>query len=150
MRCFKIFSIYMFTVVVQISLARERQKCRAVPNTSEWPSLEKWNLLNTTVEGNLIRTIPPAAACHEEFDNQTTFNSRQCNNIRVGWATQQFHQATPASPLWDIYTNYSCMPTANAKDPCTIGAYPNYVINATSVGHVQAGVKFARENNIRL
>jgi hypothetical protein len=40
-------------------------------------------------------------------------------------------------------------PNAGVKG-CDYGAYPAYVMNATTVGHVQAGVKFAYENNLRL
>ncbi|KAF4595165.1 RNA polymerase II mediator complex component SRB4 [Ophiocordyceps camponoti-floridani] len=50
--------------------------------------------------------------------------------------------------MWDQFTNYSCLPDANA--PCTARGYPPYVINASTAGHVKTGIDFARNHNIRL
>jgi hypothetical protein len=49
-----------------------------------------------------------------------------------------------------VYTNRTCLPGHDRTSPCTIGYYPEYVINSSSVAHVQAGVNFARRYNIRL
>jgi len=54
------------------------------------------------------------------------------------------------SPLWQGRT---CMPPSIFTSPnrtCTIGGYPAYVLNATTVAQVQLAVNFARNKNIRL
>lgn len=54
------------------------------------------------------------------------------------------------SPFWQGRT---CEPQSLYPAPtgnCTIGGYPSYVINATSVYQIQLGINFARNNNIRL
>ena len=38
----------------------------------------------------------------------------------------------------------------NPSDTCTLGYYPVLVIMAKTVAHIQAGINFARENNLRL
>jgi hypothetical protein len=50
----------------------------------------------------------------------------------------------------DLYTNRTCLPTTTPSDPCTLGEYPAYVIQAQSVLDVQAAVLFASLYNIRL
>lgn len=42
------------------------------------------------------------------------------------------------------------MPTDDPDGNCTLGGYPVYVINATTVAHVQLGINFARNSNLRL
>lgn len=42
------------------------------------------------------------------------------------------------------------MPTENANDTCTLGAYPSYTVNVSSVDQIQLAVRFARNANVRL
>ena len=55
------------------------------------------------------------------------------------------------APMWPFYSNNTCDPKADASSSvCTLGYLPEYVIVATTAEQVQAGVKFAHENNIRV
>ncbi len=65
---------------------------------------------------------------------------RVCNN-RV---------ADPASVDFPLYEGRTCMPTDNPDGNCTLGGYPVFVINATTVARIQLGINFARNNNLRL
>jgi FAD/FMN-containing dehydrogenase len=56
----------------------------------------------------------------------------------------------PAAGLWTYFTNDTCRPTTNPADTCTLGYYPALVIMAKTVDHIQAGINFARDNNLRL
>jgi len=42
------------------------------------------------------------------------------------------------------------MPTDNSNGTCTLGGYPSYSINITNVAHIQLGINFARNLNLRL
>jgi hypothetical protein len=46
--------------------------------------------------------------------------------------------------------NYSCVPFTPSSQTCELGNYASYSINVTGADDVIAGIKFARENNIRL
>ena len=46
--------------------------------------------------------------------------------------------------------NYSCVPFTSPSQPCELGNYASYSINVTGADDAIAGVKFARQNNIRL
>lgn len=52
-------------------------------------------------------------------------------------------------PFW---SNSSCLPSnaGTCTSTCDQGVVPTYVIKATKVSDIQAGVKFARKHNLRL
>lgn len=52
--------------------------------------------------------------------------------------------------MWKYFTNATCLPTDDPESSCTLGYYGVYVIDAKTKEHVQAGVNFARDHNIRL
>jgi hypothetical protein len=49
-----------------------------------------------------------------------------------------------------LTSNSSCNPFQPASDACKLGNLVQFVVNASSAADVSAGVKFAREKNIRL
>lgn len=51
---------------------------------------------------------------------------------------------------WMLWTNNTCLPTTNRNAQCTLGYLPRYVIMAKTREHIQAGINFARMNNVRL
>lgn len=142
--------ILLVSISSVLAVADTQRVCRTGINSSDWPTPKKWGQLNATVEGHLIQTVPAAAVCHESFNGQPTYDMEKCAKVQEDWLTQGFHQSDPTSLIWNLWTNHTCMPTTNPKDPCTLGRYPNYVVDAMSVEHVQASVRFAKENNIRL
>lgn len=48
-----------------------------------------------------------------------------------------------------LFANQSCDPFQPREKPCTLGNYVRYAVNATSAKDVIAGVKFAKERNVR-
>ncbi len=46
--------------------------------------------------------------------------------------------------------NYTCDAFTPQSQPCELGNYASYIIDVRSAADVQAGIKFARRNNIRL
>lgn len=127
------------------------QQCKAWPSeTSSWPTAEQWATLNTTVSGQLITGVPPAAVCHRTFKGANTYDQAQCRTVTNSWGNQEFHINHPTSILWDFWTNRTCTTTTNPDSPCTIGTYPEYVLRAQKPEDVQAGINFARERNVRL
>jgi hypothetical protein len=125
--------------------------CKAYPDTPSWPSSQQWSALNTTINGRLDAVIPPGAICHNTFNGIPTYNAAACVTYQANVAIQQMHINSPADIQWDFWTNRTCIPlTTNRATPCTIGTYPRYVVKAETVEDVQAGVNFARMNNVRL
>lgn len=51
------------------------------------------------------------------------------------------------SPYWQ---NQSCDPFTAPSTPCALGNYVSYSIAVTGADDIRAGLRFAKDNNIRL
>lgn len=129
---------YLFMPVV---FSYASPNCKNTPN-SGWPSPRQWDDLNAQVGGNLIRSNPPGAVCHSD---QPSYNKNTCTIVQSQWTNSSFHSGNPVSV---DYNDDACPPLSQSH--CSKVGYPIYVINASTAAHIQAGVNFARENNIRL
>ncbi|RPA75739.1 FAD/FMN-containing isoamyl alcohol oxidase-like protein MreA [Ascobolus immersus RN42] len=132
------------------SRASAASKCKVIPGDKGWPSVDAWNHLNKTVDGRLIKTIPPAAACYKSFGGVNTYDAEGCAEATVGWSDQEWLFNQPGGTLWPFWSNMTCLPTEDPNSSCTLGRLPVYTIDATKAEHVQAGVNWARNHNIRL
>ncbi|KAI1391724.1 FAD-binding domain-containing protein [Hypoxylon trugodes] len=128
--------------------------CKCYPGDECWPSQSLWTKLNSMVDGNLLVNIPPGAPCHDTFEGPfgtvSTYDAAACADAIAMWPDESWGVEKPAAALWTYFTNDTCRPTNNPADPCTLGFYGVYVIQAHTRDHVKAGVDFARENNLRL
>jgi hypothetical protein len=127
-----------------------------MPSDPCWPKVSDWNSLNETIDGRLIRSVPPASVCYPAEPN---YNVAACQFVLSHWNTSVFHSADPVS-VASPWTNSTCNPiypngTSVAGDPdagtkgCSLGSLPPYVVNATDASHVQAALKFATAWNLR-
>ncbi|RAK98770.1 uncharacterized protein BO80DRAFT_479249 [Aspergillus ibericus CBS 121593] len=123
-----------------------------------WPSPATWDDLNTTLTNHLLHPHPAASVC---YPSNPTYNLSLCSTILSNWPHSSFHSSDPLSIDDPFWANNSCNPlfpngtsiTGNIHaeaEGCTRGKYPVYVINATEVGHVQTGLRFAREWGVRV
>ncbi|KAF3258158.1 hypothetical protein TWF217_005850 [Orbilia oligospora] len=133
-----------------LAVCASQQSCKCRPSDPCWPAPNDWNQLNDTVNGHLIRTTPPGIACYPgEFYNKTA-----CEMITSVYQSSDLIAKNPYMIDFPGYAGDPCPPnndTQSAGTTCNgIGWYPAYVINATNVEAVQAGVSFSRKHNIRL
>ncbi|PYI03591.1 FAD/FMN-containing dehydrogenase [Aspergillus sclerotiicarbonarius CBS 121057] len=102
--------------------------------------------------------FPVASVC---YPHEPNYNPAACTAVLSNWTRSAFHAADPVSVDDPAWSNNSCNPiypngtsiTGNVhagQQGCSIGNYPVYVINATEVEHIQAGLRFAKEWNLRL
>ena len=61
-----------------------------------------------------------------------------------------FRADDPASVGTTWAEGNSCIPTNADNGTCIHGGLPAFVVNASTVRHIQIAVNFARNNNIRL
>ncbi|KAL4919489.1 hypothetical protein BDW62DRAFT_179025 [Aspergillus aurantiobrunneus] len=138
--------------------ASSASNCKCSPSDPCWPSPGKWAALNHTLSGRLLKTVPPASVCYPSEDN---YNAAECQVIFEAWTTSPFHSSNPYSVLSPTWSGAACQPvnengTSVSGDPnavskgCSLGNLSPYVVNATTAAHVQATLKFAKENNIRI
>ncbi|KAK1757129.1 hypothetical protein QBC47DRAFT_320599 [Echria macrotheca] len=143
-----------FTPWVKRTWQGSNYQCKCAPGDYCWPGEWKWQLLNLTVGGNLRVSIPPAASCYNTFQgplgNLNTYDAAKCAEVTANFADEQYQINHPTAGLWTYFTNDTCRPTTNPSDSCTNGYYPVLYIQAKTIGHIQAGISFARDNNLRL
>lgn len=126
----------------------DQKDCRCSPGDACWPSQAEWQSLNKTVGGRLIATIPLASACH--VDPFEPYDEAKCKAVQSKWFDPEFHIDSTSSVMAPFFANQSCNPFAPKDEPCTIGAYVQYAVDAKTVSDYQATIKFATDHNIRL
>lgn len=127
------------------------QTCKTTPFDAEWPSIEEWSALNTSISGALLKTSPVASSCY----NGNPFNSTTpCEDVEENWVQAPFHAELPESIDNPLYANNSCLPPGatgyTEQKGCDVGALPQYIVNATSEAQVAAAMVWAAERNIRI
>ncbi|KAF2010367.1 FAD-binding domain-containing protein [Aaosphaeria arxii CBS 175.79] len=120
--------------------------CKYIPGDDEWPTEAEWARLNDTLGGALLKPKPLASVCYAGPD----YDARKCSTLQRTWTSAALHANDPISIMSQWPSGHSCVPTSNPNSTCTQGGWPVYVVNATTVRHIQAGVNFARNRNIRL
>ncbi|KAF9740453.1 hypothetical protein PMIN03_010243 [Paraphaeosphaeria minitans] len=126
-------------------------RCKTIPGDAAWPKKDAWDILNSTVNGRLIATVPVAHVCHTS-GTYSGYDETACADLQVsiqndGAATLQ---PQPGEPMNPYFYNLTCSPFTPADQPCELGERAVYSINVSSASDVQAGLKFVRENNVRL
>ncbi|KAJ5532718.1 FAD binding domain protein [Penicillium frequentans] len=126
-------------------------KCKSTPNDLTWPSNEEWKSLNQSIRGALIKTAPAPSSCYEG----NPFNSStNCFDATKYWTYAAYHSAWPESVDYSIFTNNSCLPRGadgyTKGRGCSIGALPQYIVNATNEQQIATALRWATERNIRV
>lgn len=141
----------MLTLILHALAATTRvtaaARCKVYPGDAAWPSEEAWAALNERVDNRLLKPRPQAAACYDGPE----YDAAACAEMSASWTNSYSHLDDPIEMFSPVYQGLTCLPP-NIYDSgnCTMGGFPWYVINATSVKHVQEGVKFAKETGVRL
>ncbi|ORY11333.1 putative isoamyl alcohol oxidase [Clohesyomyces aquaticus] len=124
---------------------RNSPSCRFLPGDSQWPSTSEWEKLNASVSGRLIATIPFGSVCHDP-----TYNESACQILQQGWSFPHTHFDNPSAFIAAYQQNASCNPYTPRSQPCRLDNYVSYVINVSSAADAAAGIRFARDKNVRL
>jgi len=104
----------------------------------------KWEALNKTVSGRLLRTTPVAAPCYAG----SNYNAAECASIVANWTESPFQADFPIGYIYPPYQ--SCDIPGGNTTTCSLGTSPVYAINASTTSDIIAGIRFAEANHIRL
>lgn len=133
------------------AIAISNSSCKTTPLDSSWPSQSEWASLNNSISGTLIRTAPIASSCWagNPFDSSVS-----CESVTNNWINGTWHSMQPESIDYPIWANNSCLPDGASgyeeKKGCSIGAFPQYIVNATREEHVAVAMQWAAHRNIRI
>ncbi|KAF1842116.1 FAD/FMN-containing isoamyl alcohol oxidase-like protein MreA [Cucurbitaria berberidis CBS 394.84] len=125
-------------------------RCKSYPGYEGWPSYDRWSVFNVSLNGALLKGIPPAAACYEgEYKD-----AAKCAIVRRRQGDALFAKEDPLIPFGQWQLDNPCpVPSLNVTPPlveCKLISFPAYVVNASTVKDIQLAVNFARNNRIRL
>ncbi|EED18812.1 conserved hypothetical protein [Talaromyces stipitatus ATCC 10500] len=122
--------------------------CKVLPGDPSWPSDDVWETSSSLLGNRLIRVVPLAASCYPDWPN---YNLESCATVVGQWLNSSLHTGDPTSIMYPLYEGRSCMASGfNYTGTCLQGAYPSFVVNASTVAQIQLAVNFARNSNIRL
>ena len=119
--------------------------CKANPQSLYWPSTAQWQALNSSISGQLLAPLPPAAVCDTSL---SLFNNASCAYVASQYSISNFHAQNPVSVMQPNWENDACLPTVQGH--CNLQQFPKFVVNATMPIHVKAGIDFARVHNVRI
>ncbi|KAJ7773959.1 FAD-binding domain-containing protein [Mycena metata] len=128
------------------SLAHEKhQICRHVPGGTGYPKAAAWSKLNATIGGRLVNVVPTAKYC-------ARLPGGACTDAQ--WTSALFRSTIPGSMSnnnfeqgYDLTPPSLCLRNATS---CGQGDVPFFSVEAQSAADIQAAVKFASSNNLRL
>ncbi|PKS08407.1 hypothetical protein jhhlp_005351 [Lomentospora prolificans] len=129
------------------TVASRRPRCKIHPDDDAWPSDGEWQAFNKSLDGVLLKPTPPGAACYPRHPG---YNAESCTFLTEQASSTRFWINDPLTVLLQWAQGNTCRVEVDPVGRCTQGGYPAYVVNATSVKHVQMAVNFARNKNIRL
>lgn len=86
------------------------QRCRASPDSADWPSFETWASLNETLNGRLIKPTLAAAVC---WSHRPEYDPETCRAVLKAWQTQDFFANDPIVGWMGQWSDWSCLP----RDP---------------------------------
>ncbi|KAF3766639.1 FAD binding domain-containing protein [Cryphonectria parasitica EP155] len=144
----RILSLFLSTLSIAHGLTAavlngtSPQSCRFLPGDEGWPNEEIWARLNMTVGGRLLLTVPVAHVCHRE-GLFATYDQVACEALQTACPVP----GEIFNPFWQ---NQSCSPFTAPGVACELGNRAVYSINVTGPADVQAGLRFAKENHVRL
>jgi hypothetical protein len=140
------FSALKFAEGLVVTPRATDPRCKAFPGSDDWPSGIEWSRLDTSMNGRLLRPIPPAAACY----SGPSRDQELCSFLLLNSTTTRFWADDPLTAQAQWAQGTTCPLLANPQGECTQGGYPVYVANVTTARDVQLAVNFARNRNIRL
>lgn len=99
------------------------------------------------MDGKLVQNQPLAKACYQG----PGYDAKECQSIASNWEDEYW---LAESPIGYSYPLVETCPPINASiagyPPCELGNSPLYTIKATEACDVAAGIKFAKDNDVRL
>ncbi|KAF2683368.1 FAD/FMN-containing isoamyl alcohol oxidase-like protein MreA [Lentithecium fluviatile CBS 122367] len=132
---------------VGAGLSRGSRECKVYPGDADWPMEKTWDRFDELVDGALIPTIPLASACYK---NWGVYDPAKCAAIAKSFTDPYLHEADPTSNMWPIFQGKTCLAFDRPNGTCSLGSYPTYAVNVSSVAHIQLALNFARNANLRL
>ncbi|KIJ61684.1 hypothetical protein HYDPIDRAFT_115467 [Hydnomerulius pinastri MD-312] len=133
---------------------RTTPTCRCTAeDPSCWPSSAAFAELERNLSSPLIYPVPPASACYP-----VSSPSGNCSDVQENWSDGLWRADQPGAMqepnfetyIWQNGTASACYQNVSIGLSCEQGSVPVVGVDAREVGDIQAAVKFATSNNLRI
>ncbi|KAJ6609992.1 FAD binding domain-containing protein [Mycena sp. CBHHK59/15] len=123
------------------------RECKVGPWDAARPTDAEWAAFNTSLDGALIKTVPQGAVC---YPNDPHYDEVACAAVVQATGHSGSVVVDPSNIVQPWTAGEPCNITEAPIGNCSLGGFPIYIVNATTVKHVQLGVNFARNKEVRL
>ncbi|PPQ65125.1 hypothetical protein CVT24_003016 [Panaeolus cyanescens] len=138
-----LLAAFILFPVFSTATAIPSSTCKTIIGDKEWPTSEAWAAFNSSVGGQLIKTVPLATVCHG-----SAFDADACANVQANWHDPEFHESSSSSIMSAVFSNRSCDPF-NPSLGCNLGTYVAYSVDVSKPSDVITSINFAKANNLR-
>ncbi|PVH77174.1 FAD-binding domain-containing protein [Cadophora sp. DSE1049] len=128
-----------------LALPSENSICRVLPGDAGWPKTREWNQFNASIGGKLFRGEPLGSPCFAP-----NLNSAECANVKEDWGGELLFINDPVNIMSRYWQNNTCNPLSAPNGTCTSGNLASYAVEVTDAATAAAGIRFARQRNLRL
>ncbi|CAF4992089.1 unnamed protein product, partial [Rotaria sp. Silwood1] len=123
----------------------KERRCRCLSNDLTcWPNASSWQRFNESIDGRLVSPKPSAAVC-----NYNLLNTDACVIATAQWTNASWRSDQVGAMQNHNWEKSSCS-ISSPNISCSQGSVPVLAVNATLSEHVQATVRMATVNNLRL
>lgn len=70
----------LVAVILAFLFVNSSSACKCFPGDACWPTTAQWDVLNKTVDGRLIATVPLGQPCHDPY-----YNAETCTSLQSQW-----------------------------------------------------------------
>ncbi|KAJ8082048.1 hypothetical protein PM082_007894 [Marasmius tenuissimus] len=127
--------------------------CKCLYGDACWPSESQFAELSSQLSQPLIHPVPSASACYPAENPSPDCAVVQANSFNGTWRADQAGSYQNVNFEGYIFLNGSisaCHLDVSLGVPCEQGNVPPIGVDARNAGDIQAAVKFATDNNLRL
>ncbi|TPX64852.1 hypothetical protein SpCBS45565_g05573 [Spizellomyces sp. 'palustris'] len=145
-----VFFVLLATCLLHSFAAPHSKKnCRCLPADECWPSPNVWSAFNATINGALIKLLPPGAVCHDPY-----YDQEACSVAKAQWYNPYWRSDQPGAmidpSLEGTNGTETCSVTTDRAVPCGQGNVPTYAVAATTTQQISLAVRFADKYRLRL
>jgi hypothetical protein len=120
------------------------------PGSPDYPSIDQWQALNSSVSGKLIKFSNPGQTCYG-----SSFNKDSCARFNKQNSNASFIGESPSLINWPQFAGDPCPPlskvdNAGPADGCVAGKFPEYVVAARNAEDVSEALKWAAKMGVRV
>lgn len=126
-------------------------QCKTFPGDAAWPIDLIWDIFDLLTGGALIKTIPLASPC---YDNWGNYDAEECAYVTEQWTVSTIQYVVlfthttamfkltetsvdhPTSVMSPLFQGLTCIPSS-LSGTCTLGGYPSYAVNVSNVSPSQ-------------